>query len=75
MHMLLPYTPSWQTLTADIPPPPPRPPQAILLAYKKSLSLGLRDRGTVCTLTALGHFYHVRGDHTRANSFYKVRFA
>ena len=45
--------------------------EAILLAYKKSLSLGLRDRGTVCTLSSLGHFYHVRGDFTRALSFYK----
>ena len=45
--------------------------EAVLLCYKKALSLGLRDRATVCTLTSLGHHYHIRGDYTRASSFYK----
>jgi len=45
--------------------------EAVLLCYKKTLALGLRDRATVCTLNSLGHFYHIRGDYARASSFYK----
>ena len=42
--------------------------EAILQAFKKCLSLGNRDRGTVCALYSLGHFFHVRRDFTRARS-------
>ena len=42
-----------------------------LQAFKKCLSLGNRDRGTVCALYSLGHFFHVRRDFTRAVDFYR----
>ena len=45
--------------------------EAILLAFKKCLALGNRDRGTSCALYSLGHFFHVRSDFIRAVDFYR----
>lgn len=45
--------------------------EAIMLAFKKCLSLGNRDRGTVCALYSLGHFFHVRKDFGKAVDFYR----
>ena len=40
--------------------------EAVLLAFKKCLALGYRDRGTSCALYSLGHFFHVRADFNKA---------
>jgi tetratricopeptide (TPR) repeat protein len=45
--------------------------EAIVQAFKKCLSLGNRDRGTVCALYSLGHFFHVRKDFAKAVDFYR----
>jgi len=45
--------------------------EAVLLAFKRCLALGLRDRGTSCALYSLGHFFHVRSDYEKAIDFYR----
>ncbi len=45
--------------------------EAIMQAFKKCLSLGNRDRGTVCALYSLGHFFHVRKEFSKAVDFYR----
>jgi tetratricopeptide (TPR) repeat protein len=42
-----------------------------LQAFKKCLSLGKRDRGTCCALYSIGHYFHIRGDFTKALDFYR----
>ena len=42
-----------------------------LQAFKKCLSLGKRDRGTCCALYSIGHYFHIRGDITKALDFYR----
>lgn len=43
---------------------------AMLLAYQAVLSNGSRNRATSLTLTSMGHYFHVRGDLSRALDFY-----
>ena len=45
--------------------------EAVLLAFKRCLALGNRDRGTCCALYSLGHFFHVRSDFQKAVDFYR----
>jgi len=45
--------------------------EAVLLAFKRCLALGNRDRGTSCALYSLGHFFHVRSDYEKAIDFYR----
>ena len=45
-------------------------PDVVLLTYQSVLGLNLRNRPTVLTYAALGHFYHVRGDLQRAVDYY-----
>ena len=44
--------------------------EASLQSFQNVLAMGLKDRATSYSLTALGHMFHVRGDFQRALSFY-----
>jgi tetratricopeptide (TPR) repeat protein len=46
-------------------------PEVILLVYHSIVGLSARNRPTVLTLSALGHFHHVRGDMDKALDYYK----
>lgn len=45
--------------------------EAIHLAYQSVLSMGSKSKTNALALASLGHFYHVRGDPTRALDFYR----